>query len=84
MPTSPTHIARVRSNIEREENLARQRANAIFDLVSTLAQTRSLVTDPDLQVRISAALLNAHIALSGFVPQPLPTGVVPIVGRKAS
>lgn len=84
MPASPTHQHRVEAHREREEKMARERAKAIFDLVSTLAQTRRFVTDKELQTRITAALLNAHIALRGFVPGDLPSGVVPIVERKAS
>lgn len=78
---SLAHTARLVANVDREEKLARLRAKAIFDLVSTLAQARQHVTDPDLQVRISAALLNSHIALSGFVPSDLPSCVIPIVKR---
>ena len=78
---SLAHTARLVANIEREERYAIRRAQAIFDLVSTLAQARAHVADQELLNRINAALLNAHIALDGFVPTDLPSSVVPIVKR---
>jgi hypothetical protein len=77
------HTDRALAFREQEEKRALQRAHAILDLVSTLAQARTHVTDKDLQTRISAALLNAHIALSGFVPMDLPESVTPIVQKRA-
>jgi hypothetical protein len=82
MPASLAHTARLVANVDREEKRSRERAKAIFDLVSTLAQCRQHVpAENELQFRISAALLNAHIALSGFVPEDLPKDVIPIVRR---
>ena len=63
--TAAAHIERVRKHHEIETQRAALRARTILDLVNLLAQARPYVTNNELQIRISAALINSHIAFNG-------------------
>jgi len=74
--TTLSHHRRLLFHNQREQQQQRERGNAIFELVSALAQARNEVVDPELRSRIERALLQSHIALEGFVPVDLPENVV--------
>jgi len=76
MPVSFSHRRQLLFHSQREQQQQITRANAIFELVSVLAQARNEVVDPELRSRIERALLQSHIALEGFVPVDLPANVV--------
>lgn len=83
MTSSLSHQARVNAHVEEQKARSALRAKAIFDLVSTLAQARRFVTEESLQVRISAALLNSHLAFNGEFHFQTEGGDVIPIARKA-
>jgi hypothetical protein len=78
MAVSIEHQSRVLAFQEATERKALAKARAIFELVSCLALARPFVTDPDLQRRMQAAVLNSHICFQGDVKPDLPADVIPI------
>lgn len=81
--TSLEHQLRMLAFCEEQEAKKLARARAIFDVVSLLAIVRPLVTDKQLQTRISLALLNSYLAFEGEVKVELPENVVPISKLRA-
>ena len=83
MPASLSHQKRVLAFQEATEAKAIARANVLLEVVTYLALARREISDPQLKVRISMALLRCHLCFEGEVKPDLPSGVIPIAKRRA-
>lgn len=77
------HQSRINQFIKDEHQRQLKREDAVFNLVSSLAQARDQLPEGDLKQRCSASLLAAHLAFNGQIHfGPKNDGLVVVEGGR--